>query len=269
MVFSACSKLEDLNKNTKDFTIVSGQSLYNGATRALCNQLNTPNVNNNNTLLYLQHWTTTTYLDEPRYNMVTRPIPANNMNTLYRNVLANYKEAAKLLSERSIQLDKITQAQRDNQLAIIEIMSVFTWSNIVETYGDMPYTEALNYTIPTPKYDDGLTIYKDLLTRLNTAIGKMNPAVGGMPSGFDNINGGTAAGTVNWIKFANSLKLRMGLMLADVDAATAKTAIESAAPYYSGTCMVSIKSYSNRSTTWDLYKQNCRRFIQRWYTGHA
>ena len=94
----------------------------------------------------------------------------------------------------------------------------------------MPYTEALNYTIPTPKYDDGLTIYKDLLTRLNTAIGKMNPAVGGMPSGFDNINGGTAAGTVNWIKFANSLKLRMGLMLADVDAATAKTAIESAAP---------------------------------------
>ena len=230
MVFSACSKLEDLNKNTKDFTIVSGQSVYNGATRALCNQLNTPNVNNNNTLLYLQHWTTTTYLDEPRYDMVTRPIPANHMNTLYRNVLANYKEAARLLAERSIILDKITQAQRDNQLAIIEIMSVLAWSNIFETFGDMPYSESLDYTIPTPKYDDGLTVYKLLITRLNAALTKMNPAYGGMPSGFDNIYGGTAAGTVNWIKFGNSLKLRMGLNLADVDAATAKSAVEAAAP---------------------------------------
>ena len=226
MVFSACSKLEDLNKNTKDFTIVSGQSVFNGATRALCNQLNTPNVNNNNTLLYLQHWTTTTYLDEPRYDMVTRPIPANNMNVLYRNVLANYKDAARLLAERSILLDKISQAQRDNQLAIIEIMSVFTWSNIVETYGDMPYSESLDYTIPTPKYDDGLTIYKALIVRLDAALTKLNPASGGMPAGFDNIYNGN---TANWIKFGNSLKLRMGLMLADVDAATAKTAIESAA----------------------------------------
>ena len=51
MVFSACSKLEDLNKNTKDFTTVSSESLFNGATRALVNQLHTCNVNNNNTLL--------------------------------------------------------------------------------------------------------------------------------------------------------------------------------------------------------------------------
>jgi hypothetical protein len=131
MVFSACSKLEDLNKNTKDFTIVSGQSLYNGATRQLVNQLNTPNVNNNNTLLYLQHWTTTTYLDEPRYDMVTRPIPANHMNTLYRLVLANYKEAKRLLTERPASMDGITQARRDNQLAIVEIMSIYAWSNIV------------------------------------------------------------------------------------------------------------------------------------------
>lgn len=231
MVFSACSKLEDLNKNTKDFTIVSGQSLFNGATRALVNQLNTPNVNNNNTLLYLQHWTTTTYLDEPRYNMVTRPIPATNMNTLYRLVLANYKEATRLLKERSIGLDGITQARRDNQLAIVEIMSIYAWSNIVETYGDMPYTEALNYTIPTPKYDDGLTIYKDLIARLNAALAKMDPTQAGMPTGFDNIFGGTTpASTVNWIKFGNSLKLRMGLMLADVDGALAKSTVEAAAP---------------------------------------
>jgi len=230
MVFSACSKLEDLNKNTKDFTIVSGQSLYNGATRALINQMFTVNVNNNNTLLFVQHWSETTYPDESQYDMVTRAQPGAHQNIMYRNVLANYKQAAKLMMEEPIGVAGITQKQRDNQLAIIEIMSVLTWSNIIETFGDMPYKEALDYTKPQPTYDDGMTVYKDLIARLNAALAKMDPAVAGMPPGFDNIYGGTAAGTAKWIHFGNTLKLRMGLMLADVDAATAKTAIESAAP---------------------------------------
>lgn len=230
MVFSACSKLEDLNKNTKDFTTVSGQSLYNGATRVLINQLFSINVNNNNTLLFVQHWTETTYPDESQYDMVTRSQPATHQNLLYRNVLANYKQAAQLMKDEPIGVAGITQKQRDNQLAIIEIMSVYAWSNIIETFGDMPYKDALDFTKPQPTYDDGLTVYKDLIARLNTALGKMDPASAGMPTGFDNIFGGTAAGTVKWIHFANTLKLRMGLMLADVDAATAKAAVESAAP---------------------------------------
>jgi len=230
MLFSACSKLEDLNKNTKDFTLVPGEALYNGATRALINQMFTCNVNSNNTMLFAQHWAETTYPDESRYDMVTRPIPANHMNTLYRNVLMNYKEADRVLRATSIAGTSTTQKQRDNQLAIIEIMSVFTWSNLVETFGDMPYTKALDFNNPTPAYDDGLTIYKDLITRLDAALAKIDPASGGMPTGFDNICGSTAAGTVKWIKFANTLKLRMGLMLSDVDAAYAKNIIEAAAP---------------------------------------
>ena len=41
LVFSACSKLEDLNKNVKDFTVVSGESVYNGATLQFMNQMST------------------------------------------------------------------------------------------------------------------------------------------------------------------------------------------------------------------------------------
>jgi len=227
MVFSACSKLEDLNKNTKDFTIVPGESLFNGANRALINQLFTCNVNQNNNLLYMQHWAETTYPDESRYDMFTRPIPANHNNVMYRPVLANYAEAAKVLKATPIAGTTVTQQQRDNQLAIIEIMSVFAWSNVVETFGDMPYSEALDYTKPTPKYDDAMTIYKDLLKRLDAALSKMTPTAASMPSTYDNIFQGS---TTKWISFANTIKLRMGLMLADVDAATAKAAVEAAAP---------------------------------------
>ena len=230
MVFAACNKLEDLNKNTKDFTAVSSESLYNGATRAFVNQMHTVNVNNNNTLLFVQHWAETTYPDESRYDMVTRPIPANHMNVLYRNVLMNYAEAAKIMKATTPVAMGISEAVYNNRLAVIEIMSVFAWSNIVETYGDMPYTASLDFTNPTPVYDDGLTIYKDLISRLDAALATMTATAAGMPSGYDNIFLGTAAGTAKWMHFANTLKMRMGLMLADLDATYAKSVVEAAAP---------------------------------------
>jgi hypothetical protein len=229
VTFAACSKLEDLNSNTKDFTTVPGEAAYNGATRALMNQMHTPNVNNNNTILWVQQWAETTYPDESRYDMVTRPVPANHMNTLYRSVLANYKEATKMISAK-VTLSPTEENVKNNQLAIIEIMAVYTWSNIVETYGDMPYTDALDYKKPTPKYDDAQTIYKDLISRLNAALASMTPGAAGMPTGYDNIYTSATGNVANWIKFGNSLKLRMGIMMSDVDATYAKGVIESAAP---------------------------------------
>jgi hypothetical protein len=228
LVFSACSKLEDLNKNVKDFTVVSGESLYNGATLQFMNQMSTENVNSNVTLMWMQHFACTTYPDETRYDMTTRGIPITTSNTMYRLVLNNYKEAARVLGTQA--LAGISQAQRDNQLAIVEIMTVFAWSYIFENFGDMPYSEALNINFPSPVYDDGLTVYKDLISRLDAAMAKLTVTVAGMPSGYDNIFGGTAAGTAKWFKFANTLKLRMGLMLFDVDLNYAKATAEAAAP---------------------------------------
>jgi hypothetical protein len=232
LAVTSCKKLDTLNANVKDFTTVPGEGLFNSATRAMLNQTFTPNVNNNNTMLFVQYFAETTYPDESRYDMVTRTIPANNMNTFYRNVLMNYKEATKVLNATPVILP-VTEAQRKNQLAIIEIMSVYAWSCMVETFGDVPYTEALDYANkPTPVYDDGLTIYQDLITRLNAAIANIDPAAPGMGAGYDNIFGGLAAGSPKWIRFANTLKLRMGIMLSDIPAqsALAKTTIESAAP---------------------------------------
>jgi hypothetical protein len=229
LAFSACSKLEDLNKNVKDFAEVSGESLYNGATRQFINQLSNESVNLNVTVMWMQHLAATTYFDETRYDMTTRGIPVNTSNIMYRLVLMNYKEAARVLQTQP--LAGITQAQRDNQLAIVEIMTVFAWSYIVENFGDMPYSEALDYNFPSPVYDDGLTIYKDLISRLDAAMNKLTLNEGGMPSGYDNIFGGTGNEAEMWYKFANTLKLRMGLMLYDVDAGYSKTVAEAAASH--------------------------------------
>ena len=169
----------------------------------------------------------TTYTDESKYDMTTRGITNTTWNTIYRLVLMNYKEAARVLETQP--LAGISQAQRDNQLAIIEIMSVFAWSYLVENFGDVPYSEALDYHFTNPVYDDALTIYKDLIDRLTIAMNKLSLTAAGMPAGYDNIFGGTVASTAMWYKFANTLKLRMGLMLFDVDAGYSKTVAEAAA----------------------------------------
>ena len=228
MALSACTKLEDLNKNVKDFTSVSGESLYNGATRQFMIQLSNQNVNSNLTLMWMQHFANTTYPDESRYDMTTRGVPVTTMNAMYRLVLTNYKEAARVLQTQP--LAGISQTQRDNQLAIIEIMTVFAWSYVIENFGDMPYSQALDFNYPSPAYDDGLTVYKDLIDRLDAAMAQLDVTVGGMPTGYDNICGSSPAGTAMWYKFANTLKLRMGLMLYDVDAGYSKTVAEAAAP---------------------------------------
>ena len=227
LAVTACTKLEDLNKNVKDFAVVSGESLYNGATRQFINQLSTESVNLNVTIMWMQHLAATTYFDESRYDMTTRGIPINTSNIMYRLVLMNYKEAARVLEEQA--LAGIPQAQRDNQLAVVEIMSVFAWSYIVENFGDMPYSQALDYNYPSPVYDDALTIYKDLIDRLTVAMNNITLTEGCMPTGYDNIFGGTGNEAEMWYKFANTLKLRMGLMLYDVDAGYSKSVVEAAA----------------------------------------
>ena len=155
---SCTSDLEDLNENIKDPSTVSGESLFVTAQKRLADQMTTPNVNLNNNRLWVQHWQETTYPDESNYDQVTRSIPDHHWRIMYRDVLNNLKEANRIIGETN---SDITNAQKPNKLAITEILSVYAYSNLVETYGDIPYQEALDIDNLLPKYDDAKTIYID------------------------------------------------------------------------------------------------------------
>jgi hypothetical protein len=221
---SACTKLEDLNVNTKDPAKVSGESIFTNAQKRLVDQMVNTNVNNNIFRLLVQQWTETTYTDESNYDLQTRSIPDDHWDILYENVLANLKEATKVITNTTYAVTENSSVKK-NKLLIIDILTAYTFSVLVETFGNVPYSEALDITKPLPKYDDGLTIYKDLISRLTTDISTLDDAHGSFDAA-DNIYHGDVA---EWKKFANSLKLRMGLILADVDPAIAKAAVESAA----------------------------------------
>ncbi|WP_368736309.1 SusD/RagB family nutrient-binding outer membrane lipoprotein, partial [Vibrio parahaemolyticus] len=83
---------------------------------------------------------------------MTRNIGGSIWNTLYRDVLQDLKGArANLIEEEADNLN--------NKLAIIEFMEVYAYSVLVDTFGDVPYSEALDFENSTPAYDDAGTIY--------------------------------------------------------------------------------------------------------------
>ena len=173
----------------------------------------------------MQYWTETTYTDESNYDLTTRTTPDNLWDLFYINALKNFDESAKVITAAPIPAGE-DPAVKKNKLAIIEVMEVYCYDVLVETFGNIPYSEALDINKPLPKYDDGLTVFKDLLVRLDAAIANLNTGFGSFGVADNMYEGDVAL----WIKFANSLKLRMGLLLADEDNATAKATVESAAP---------------------------------------
>ncbi len=97
--------------------------------------------------------------------------------------------------------------------AIARIMKAQNFQMLVDIYGNVPYSEAFKGgSIRTPKYDDDLEIYKDLFKQLDTAISLLKDPVA---SAADN-NIGIAVNDLvfqgnatNWVKYANTLKLRL------------------------------------------------------------
>jgi len=221
LLFSACKKdLTSLNVDPKNPQSVPAYSLFTNAQRNLARTITSSNVNLNIFRLIVQYWQETTYLDESRYDLSTRSIPQNLWTAMYRDVLTDLQEAKQLIPQQ-VTTDAVMQK---NQVAITDILEVYTYYYLVTTYGNIPYTEALNIENVFPKYEDAQTIYNDLLNRLNTDIAALD--VSGESFGNADIiyHGNVTA----WKKFANSLKLKMGMTIVDVDFAKASTTVTSA-----------------------------------------
>lgn len=226
VVFASCGKLEDLNENKKDPKEVPGESLFTGAQKNLFDQMVNTNVNTNIFRLITQYWCETTYTDESNYDLDTRTIPDNHWDILYRDVLKDLDESGKVILNTTY-LSTENPSVKKNKLAIVEVLTVYTYCVLIETYGNIPYTEALNLNKPLPKYDDALITYKALITRLDAAMATMDITAGSFGIA-DNMYQGDVE---MWLKFGNSMKLRMGLVLADVDETFAKATALAAAPH--------------------------------------
>ena len=223
LVGVASCELPD-NLDPKHATEVPAATLFSQALYEMVDQTATTDYNANIGFLLAQHIGEVTYTNESRYDFQDRGIPDSYWNNYYRHVLMDFKEA-RLVIEGTTPVTPAETIEFQNQLYIIDICEVFVYHNLVDAFGNVPYSEALmGAENSSPKYDDAATIYNDLLARLTTSIGGLNASEGSFGSA-DMLYGGDVA---TWTKFAASIKLRLAMRLADSDPSASRIAAEAA-----------------------------------------
>ena len=87
------------------------------------------------------------------------------------------------------------------------VLSVKLFQEVVDLYGDVPYSQAFNVAEhTTPAYDKSQDIYTSLLSRLDTAIAYLQVTQKSSFAPADIVNHGSEA---KWIAFANTMRLRL------------------------------------------------------------
>ena len=211
---------ENLNRDPKNPTEVSSEFLFTSATVSLGDFLASPNVGTNVFRFISQYWTATTYVDEPNYDLRNRNIPQTQFSELYRDVLLDLKDAKSNVENNEL----LTQEEKDARVGQIEVMQVYAWQVLVDTFGDIPYTNALEAETNTlPEYDDAATIYEDLVTRLQAAYTLLSAG-----QGYNSADVVFFGEMANWKKFNNSLQLRLAMRISDSNPSLSQSAAEEA-----------------------------------------
>ena len=174
---------------------------------------------------WVQHWAN-----------IASSFRADNYKPSYEDNIYDFYFARANFAPLSLnhQVIKLIQEGDNNplKLACAKIWNVYLFHLMTDSYGDIPYSEA--FLSSTPKFDAQKSIYEDMLKTLdqsitsikqnnNTETLKRFPAFGNADVLYKgNLN--------NWVKFANSLMLRLSMRVSNVDANLSKQYISKINP---------------------------------------
>jgi hypothetical protein len=201
---TACKKnLEDINRNPNASETAQPDYLLTGITKNIADTYWGTSNNMDASLLFVQNWSKIQYTDPDRY-IYTNTSFQDLWNTAYTKGVINLNQLIKLADEQS----------NPNYKGVALVLRSWVFTLLTDAYGDVPYTQATNIKeYLTPAYDKQKDVYFALLEDLKSAQASLNtsgPAIGG-----DIIYGGKANAIGLWKKFANSLRLRIALRIAD------------------------------------------------------
>lgn len=105
-------------------------------------------------------------------------------------------------------IDLTTERQSNTHKGIFKVFRVLLFSFMTDFYGDVYYSEALKARegILYPKYDTQQDIYTGLLAELEEASSLISGGTEEISASYDLMFAGDKA---KWLKFANSVKLRL------------------------------------------------------------
>ncbi len=128
-----------------------------------------------------------------------------SFNTAYNNLVPFALNDLKAIRENS--------EEGSGNYLVAEALSIFTWQIVTDTWGDIPYFEALqgDEYLFSPKFDSQESIYEDLQARIDALLA-MDFSEATLNDEYDFIYGGDVD---SWLAFAKSLKLKLMIRLSE------------------------------------------------------
>ena len=198
--FTSCKKeLADINKNPNEAENPLPDYLLTGAIKSTTDAYwGTNNINSS--LLFVQHWAKIQYTDPDRYIFSNTDLQ-DLWNSGYTKGITNLNKLIELADAQ----------QNTNYRGVAKVLRSWTFLLLTDAYGDIPYSQAIQIKqFVTPKYDAQKDVYFGLLDDLKSAQADL--ALNGKAIAGDIIYGGKID---RWKKFANALRLRIALRIAD------------------------------------------------------
>ncbi|HKN66252.1 MAG TPA: SusD/RagB family nutrient-binding outer membrane lipoprotein [Gemmatimonadaceae bacterium] len=217
---AACNNdgLTSLNKNPNSPEDVPAATIFTNAARTAVARWIGNGYDLRGTEWVAQHLAEVQYPDEDDYKRLQASSTTPWFDTPYSSELEDFRKI----------YQKGQAANEPGTWAPAVIMRTLVFSYLTNTFGDIPYFQALagdsTGASLTPAYDKQQDIYADFFKQLDAAA----KALGGASNTLGGADPIYAGNTTKWQKFANSLRLRLAMQIINIDAATANTQIAAA-----------------------------------------
>src|SRR6476469_3601939 len=216
LFMASCKKgFLDINTSPNDPSTVQVSLLLPGAEKSLGDALALGNGNNGGLSEILSVYThQISTREEPDQYGVTGSefYMGTAWPKLYGvSLVAGTVPSEGVLKNLEVIINEATAAGNLQYAGVAKILKAYTYSQLVDVFGDVPFSEAtkLKEGITYPKFDDDAAIYPQLFTMLDDGIAdlKNTDAANVLTPGTDDViyNGNID----NWIKAANSIKLKL------------------------------------------------------------
>lgn len=201
ILLAGCQKqLEDINRNPNESIDPQPDYLLSNGIKASVDTYWGNEATMEAALLYVQYWAKIQYTDPDKY------IPAAaNIQTVWSNFYAQGIQDFTTLAQLGDTL------HNPNYKATGLIMRAWLFQVVTDLFGNAPYSQAADIErYLTPRYDEQKDIYAGALAELKAAVQIIDET--GNPIQGDLLFNGNMT---RWKKFANSLRLRIALRMAD------------------------------------------------------
>ncbi len=127
---------------------------------------------------------------------------------------------ATTLNDIEIIIAQSTANNSPHYRGVAKLLKAYNYQHLVDAFGNIPYSETQKTSGNTsPKYDDAAAIYTSLLTLIDEGIADLNQATSAFAPSTNSMiySGSFATRKANWIKFGNTLKLRLLIHSSKID----------------------------------------------------